>query len=42
MDYTVEKEWINGPSTHHDIEIQLYQDGMAYLDPITLVGGELE
>ncbi len=35
------KEWVNGPSTHPTIQLQLYRNDVAYLDPVTLVNGIL-
>ena len=36
---TTTKTWINGPTTHPTVELQLYQDGQAYGEPIQLVDG---
>lgn len=37
--YTVEKQWINGPDNHPDIQVQLYQNGSAHGDPVILKNG---
>ena len=37
--YTATKKWVDGPATHPTIEVQLYQDGQAYGDPVLLENG---
>lgn len=39
--FTVTKVWDGGPDKHPDIDIQLYQDGKAYLEPVTLTQGQV-
>ena len=33
------KEWVGGPSTKPTIELQLYRNGVAFEEPVTLVNG---
>ncbi len=40
INFTVDKVWKGGSTPRPDIEIQLFQDGIAYLDSIVLKDGE--
>src|SRR5690554_6076936 len=40
-DVTANKVWVNGPSTRPTIELQLYRDGVAVGDPVSLEDGTL-
>lgn len=40
-DVTVNKVWIGGPTTHPNIELQLFRNGEAYLDIVTLSNTEV-
>ena len=42
IDVTGSKEWIGGPDVKPTIQLQLYRNNNAYLDPVTLVNGNLE
>ncbi len=37
---TVNKKWVGGPNGKPPIEVQLYREGVAYGDPVTLNGRE--
>lgn len=39
IDFTVEKQWINGSESQLDIQEQLYRNGSAYGEPIILQNG---
>ena len=40
IEITGTKAWVNGPTPRPDVELQLYRDGVAFGDSVTLVDGE--